>query len=85
LIGGHPDAAIPYEHDDLAGLALGREPDSPSWLCVLTGVVEQIAEDLREPHRVRIEVDRLLRQRDLDRLLVTFRQGTAGFDGVRDD
>ena len=85
LIGGHADAAVPHHDDDLVALTLGREPDSSSRLGVLTGVVEQIAEDLRQPHRVGIEEDRLLRQRHVDRLLVTFRQRTARFDGVLDD
>ena len=34
LIGGHTDAAVPYEHDDLAVLTFGREPDSSSRLRV---------------------------------------------------
>ncbi len=63
-------------------LPLGREPDASSRFGVLTGVVEQIAEHLGQADGIAIEVDRLLRQRDFDRLLVAFRQRPAGFDGV---
>ena len=80
---------IPLSHcrtDDLVVLALGREPGFVLLaICALTGVVEQTAEDLRQPHGVTVGVDRLLWQRDVDCLLVTFRQRTAGFDGVLDD
>ena len=65
--------------------ALDREPDATAAVGELAGVVQQIADDLRQASRVGVQVHRRLRQRDRQFLTHAFAQRTDGFHGVVDD
>src|SRR4029453_386175 len=58
LIGGDADPRIPNADDDPCGflLALNDQPDVTATLRELASVVQEIADDLAQPGRVRIQV-----------------------------
>ena len=51
----------------------------------LHGVVQQVADDLRQPRRVGVEIDRLRRQRDRQLVVHALVQRADGLDGLLDD
>ena len=59
LVAGYAEAGVGYGDDRFVALASQRDGDAAALRRVLGGVVEQIADDLREPGRVGVEPDRL--------------------------
>ena len=64
LIGGDPDAVVAHADHRLIALALDRQADVSALVGELARVVQQVADDLGEPRRVGVQMDRLRRQRD---------------------
>ncbi|MCY1213798.1 hypothetical protein D9M72_255950 [compost metagenome] len=70
----HRDALLRAQHD--ADRSAGRR--------VLGGVVEQVREHLREPHRIAAHHERLAAQVHVQRVPGAFEHGPAQFEGVLD-
>ena len=64
----------------LVALPLGRQPDAAARLGVLGGVVQQVAEHLRQPGRVGLQPDRPVGQRDGQLVPALLDQRAAGLD-----
>ena len=85
LVGRHANAAVSDEDNGLALLLCGGQPDTAAGFRVLTRVVEEIAEHLRQSHGIGIQINRLVRQRHIDPLLVALSERAAGLDRMTDD
>jgi hypothetical protein len=60
------------------------DADGPARLGIFDGVVEKIGEDLREAHRIGVDVERFGRRRHRQGMAAAFERGLRGFDGVGD-
>ena len=85
LFGGDADAVVPHADDRLLALALDRQRDVAALVGELAGVVQQVADHLRQPRRVGVEIHRLRRQRDRQLVVHAAVQRARGFDGLVDD
>ena len=72
-------------NDHFAAVSLGVDLDAALALAVLAGVVAQVAEHLRQAHRIGLDVDRLRRQVDHQLVLEVQGHRPAGLDSVMDD
>jgi hypothetical protein len=65
-----------------AGIGGQRHPDLPARIGVLGGIVEEVREDLRQAHPVRLDPVLLVRQGHLQRLLARLDQRPRGFHAI---
>ena len=63
-----PDAGIDDRNDDVSALPDGLEADAPVGLGVLGGVRKEVRQNLREPHRVRVQEHRRIGKDQLERV-----------------
>ena len=84
-LGHDPDARVPDPHDGLAALSPGLQADQPPRLGVLDGVVQQVPEDLLQPRRVGLQQDRLVRERDGQRVPALLERRPDRLDRTLDD
>ena len=68
-VGGMPVPLSTHPRDRLAALALQRDSDAATLGRVLGGVVQQVANHLRQTRRVAVDPDRLIRQVDTQLVL----------------
>ena len=64
FVGRDADAVVPHSDHGLPAFLLDGQPDVPAPVGELAGVVQQVADHLRQPRRVGVEIDGLRRQRD---------------------
>jgi len=64
LVGWDSNPRVSDAYDRLPCLATCREPDPPTRLSVLAGILQEVAEHLRQPRGVRVEVNGLGWHRD---------------------
>ena len=83
-IGPDADAGVGDAEQDGVARSFGRDVDAATGLGVLDGVGEQVDEDLLEPHRVALQVERLRGQCDRQAVLPRHERGAAGVDGLLD-
>ena len=72
------------EIDSSSPRSSALEPDPSAGLGELGGVVQQIAQRLREPHQVRVQDDRLVGQHQLERVVPRLDRALADLERVLD-
>src|SRR4029434_4974544 len=84
-LGSDTHSVIPYGDLHFTAPALRRQVDTAAAPGVLGGIVEQIREYLSDPHGIRVEHHRPLRQRRIEVVAGGSDSGAAGLHGTHDD
>ncbi len=80
MLGGNADPVIAHADNRLLALVLDRQPDVTVLVGELASVVQQVADNLRQPRGIGMQVDLVRRQRDRQLLSLALVQRTDGFD-----
>ena len=76
------DAGVLDPDQHMVALPLGGHPNATALVHVLGSVVQQVRQHLRQPGRVRFELDRLWWDRDREFVAPFLDERAAGFDGA---
>ena len=85
MLGGNADPVIAHADNRLLALVLDRQPDVTVVVGELASVVQQVADNLRQPRGIGMQVDLVRRQRDRQLLSHPLVRRTDGFDCLLHD